>query len=127
LYPALARGPGNQIFLVYPGWAGVVGGKTYNANRIWGKFGPFPGVQETSNGEVRRTNRIPTIVRGVLELTVDSKEHTAYRAALLDISGRKVLDLHSGPNNVGGLAPGIYFVRSAESGGRSAVRKIVIE
>jgi hypothetical protein len=28
---------------------------------------------------------------------------------LLDISGRKVLNLRPGPNDVSGLAPGVYF------------------
>jgi hypothetical protein len=37
-HPALARGPGDQMLLVYRGWAGKVGGKTYNNCRIWGKF-----------------------------------------------------------------------------------------
>jgi len=31
---------------------------------------------------------------------------------LLDISGRKVLDLHPGANDVSGLCPGVYFVRA---------------
>jgi hypothetical protein len=123
--PALARGPGNQMFLVYQGWAGTVGGKTYNTDRIWGKFGPFPGVQETPGVELRTTKRLPTIVRGVLELTVDSRQHTAYRAELLDISGRKVLDLKPGPNDVSRLAPGVYFVRSANGGGQSVVKIVV--
>jgi NADH:ubiquinone oxidoreductase subunit len=104
LYPALARGTGNQMFLVYQGWAGTVGGKTYNTDRIWGKFGPFPGVEETTNGEVRTTNRLPTIVRGVLNLPL---------AALLDITGRKVLKLQAGPNDVSRLAPGVYFIRES--------------
>ncbi|HTW92037.1 MAG TPA: hypothetical protein VMH22_10055 [bacterium] len=51
------------------------------------------------------------------------------RAALLDISGRKVLDLHPGSNDVRALASGVYFVReepSAVSRQPSAVTKIVI-
>jgi hypothetical protein len=32
------------------------------------------------------------------------------RAALLDVSGRKVLDLLPGANDVRTLAPGVYFV-----------------
>jgi hypothetical protein len=49
---------------------------------------------------------------------------------LLDIAGRKVLDLKPGPNDVRALAPGVYFVRerSAVSGKRSAfaARKVLI-
>ena len=42
---------------------------------------------------------------------------------LLDISGRKVLELQPGANDVRGLAPGVYFVRSEPS----AVTKVVIQ
>jgi hypothetical protein len=85
------------------------------------------GVAETPNVEVRTTNREPTIIRGVLEMPV-----TAYRsphtASLLNLAGRKVLDLKSGANDVSRLAPGVYFIseRSAVSGQRSAVRKVVL-
>ncbi len=44
--PALARGSGNQVLVAYSGWAGTVGGKTYNTMRIWGNFYPFVGIGE---------------------------------------------------------------------------------
>ncbi len=127
--PALARGTGSQLFLAYMGWAGTVGGKTYNTDRIWGTFGPFPGIQETPNAEVRTPRPLPTIVRGVLFLGVDSRQHSAYRAELLDISGRQVLDMKPGANDVSHLAPGVYFVcsePSAVSRKPSAVTKVII-
>jgi hypothetical protein len=43
-------------------------------------------------------------------------------ASLLDISGRKVLDLKSGANDVRALAPGVYFVREEPQ----AIRKVII-
>jgi DNA-binding beta-propeller fold protein YncE len=68
----------------------------------------------------------PTIIRGVLSLPPSA--HPGSPPPLLDICGRKVLDLLPGPNDVRGLAPGVYFVRgpSAVSGEPSAVRKVVI-
>jgi hypothetical protein len=52
------------------------------------------------------------------------------RAALLDISGRKVLGLRPGANDVGALAPGVYFVRQQGSTTQgfedSSVGKVVI-
>jgi hypothetical protein len=51
-------------------------------------------------------------------------------ASLLDISGRKVLDLKPGANDVRALAPGVYFVR--QQGSRTqgfedtSVNKVVI-
>jgi len=32
------------------------------------------------------------------------------RAVLLDVSGRKAMELQPGPNDVSRLAPGVYFV-----------------
>jgi hypothetical protein len=48
---------------------------------------------------------------------------------LLDIQGRKVMDLEPGANDIRHVAPGVYFVRRPETGDgrpRTAVRKIVI-
>jgi hypothetical protein len=132
IYPALARGAGDQMFLVYQGWAGTVGGKTCNTDRIWGKFGPFPGIQETSKDEVRRTNRLPTIVRGVLFLPPGKPGQSTTGQSLvflLDIAGRKVLGLHPGANDISRLSPGVYFVHQASAVERQApnVHKLVIQ
>jgi hypothetical protein len=68
-----------------------------------------------------------TIIRGVLFLPALP---FAVHPSLFSLSGQQVLDLHQGANDLGGLAPGIYFVRwgAAVSGVRSAspVRKVVI-
>jgi hypothetical protein len=53
-----------------------------------------------------------------------------FHAALLDISGRKVLDLHAGPNDVRSLAPGAYFIwrqETGDGGPAAAVRKVVLQ
>jgi hypothetical protein len=49
------------------------------------------------------------------------------KASLTDISGRKVMDLAPGQNDIRHIAPGVYFLRPAESGERPAVRKVVIQ
>jgi len=89
-----------------------------------------PGVHEMSNAEVRATNCGPTVVSGTLVLgAAGSRQHSAYRAELLDVSGRKVMDLASGANDVRALAPGVYFLRGpkAEDGRPdAAVRKVVM-
>jgi len=46
-------------------------------------------------------------------------------SVLMNAAGRKVLDLHPGPNDVSGLAPGVYFLREAQAQAQ-AVRKVVI-
>jgi len=91
-------------------------------------------VAGLSNGPqepvVHSLQRVASIVRDVLFLPAKGERRTA-DGELLDISGRMVLDLRPGANDVSGLAPGVYFVRwrSAVSGERTAayVRKVVIQ
>ncbi|MBM3313783.1 hypothetical protein FJY70_04225, partial [candidate division WOR-3 bacterium] len=73
------------------------------------------GIAEWPTSGLRSQAPSAAIVRGVLSLEVDCRQHTAYRAGLLDISGRKALELHPGPNDVSRLAPGVYFVRPEPS------------
>jgi hypothetical protein len=114
LYPALAHGSGNRMFLTYQGWAATVGSEVYNDYRIWGKMDPSPAVEETMNDGRGTMNARATIIRGVLVLgAVDSRQHSAYRAELLDISGRKVMELRAGANDVSRLSSGVYFICSA--------------
>jgi sugar (pentulose or hexulose) kinase len=82
------------------------------------------GVQETTNDE-RGTMKVgPTVVRGVLLLP---GSQSASSSCLMDISGRKVMDLRPGANGVRALAPGVYFVREAQAQAQAqAVRKVVI-
>lgn len=83
------------------------------------------GVEETPNAEVRTTSRGATIVRGVLLLPVS---HFTLHPSLFSLSGRKVLDLRPGPNDVSRLSPGVYFVRPASGMKRyeSGVAKVVV-
>jgi hypothetical protein len=113
--PRLGGGNGGRMLLVYQGWAANVGGKDYNANRVWGEVNPrlFHRVaviaKEFTTGKA-------TIVRGLLRMRARSGPNR-----LLDITGRKVLDLLPGANDVRSLAPGVYFVCQA-----SSVSKVVI-
>lgn len=88
---------------------------------------PVSGVEGTKSDE-RAANAGPTVVRGGLRREVGSRQHTAFRAELLDITGRSVLELHPGANDVRNLAPGVYFVseRPAVGGQRLAVCKVVV-
>ena len=87
---------------------------------------PAEGVVE----EDARTQRPsadcrPTIVRGILFLDqCRPRTEAALGAALVDISGRTVLGLAAGPNDVRHLVPGVYFVRRGGTG--SATTKFVI-
>jgi len=78
-------------------------------------------VAETPS-DVRGTVIIgPTVVRGALCLPEAPSHRPQAISSLLDISGRKVMGLRAGSNDVSRLAPGIYFLRqSAVDGERSA-------
>jgi DNA-binding beta-propeller fold protein YncE len=82
------------------------------------------GLQDVTAAPGGRTRLPQTIISKTLN--IPGREAWT----LLDISGRKVLDLNPGPNDVRALAPGVYFVRecSAVGGERSAasVRKVVL-
>jgi len=80
------------------------------------------GVAEGGVGVLAERRVTPTVVRGVLPLA-PATSHKPQAASLLDISGRKVLDLHPGGNDIRHLAPGVYFIREAQA---RAVRKVVI-
>lgn len=62
-----------------------------------------------------------TLVRGNLLLTAREA------AELLDITGRRAQTLKPGSNDLRGLAPGVYFLRPADSGERPAVSKVVVQ
>jgi hypothetical protein len=68
-----------------------------------------------------------SVVRGVLHLPVSP---FTIHTSLFDMTGRQVMALRPGLNDVRSLAPGVYFVmeRSAVGGERSAVsvRKVVL-
>ena len=123
--PALARGSGGQMFLAYQGWTGTVGGRPCNSDRVWGKLDPHPGVAEMTKSELRMTNSGATIVRGALHLPVSP---FTIHSSLFDMTGCQVMALHPGPNDVSGLAPYVYFVRSASDGSHeaSSVAKVVV-
>jgi len=91
------------------------------------------GIEEMANDEVRMTNAGPTVVRGVLWLRdchpVSAGETGGCtQPVLLDASGRKVMDLYPGANDVSRLAPGVYFTvtpsrsSSPPEGERAGVR-----
>jgi hypothetical protein len=77
------------------------------------------GQKEAARPGVRMT-QLPTIVRGVLFLNGDcARTGTVPKTVLLDIAGREVLELKSGPNDVSGLPPGVYFASAAKSGSQT--------
>jgi hypothetical protein len=87
------------------------------------------GVEESPKLQASSHKLLPTIVSNVLNLGVDSRQYSAYREDLLDATGRRVAELHSGANDVSRLAPGVYFIRDEGrgAGDEGRVRKVVLQ
>lgn len=80
------------------------------------------GVEEGCGGPVARSLVAPNPARTVLHLAGTQP------AALLDISGRELLRLRPGANDIRSLAPGVYFIQSALATRHSSmVTKVVIQ
>ncbi len=84
-------------------------------------FDQLTGVAEQPPAP-RDVQPFATVFRGVL-LLPRSLDPSIPRS-LLDISGRRVLDLKPGANNVSALSPGVYFVR--ETAQSQGMRKVVV-
>jgi hypothetical protein len=89
-----------------------------NLGEIWLSTNNPSAIAEEPTQPAITARPSATVVRGVLVLDglgtqseLPERNSVMSRAALLDISGRKVLDLHSGANDVRALAPGVYFIR----------------
>ncbi len=81
-----------------------------------------PGVEEAAQSLASEKSMRPTIVSRSSPLVIHQP------SVLLDATGRKVLDLAPGVNDVRALAPGVYFVRQATGVKRepSSVTKVVV-
>ena len=87
-----------------------------------------PGILEMPGGTGDADNTNATMIRGLL-YTATSSQPDASKPVLLDVSGRRVMIFQSGPNDVRGLSPGVYFIRDelqTSSNKQHTVRKIVI-
>jgi hypothetical protein len=83
------------------------------------------GAEEGRKPQAASSKPEPTVIRGVLFLPLASGVEREASSVLLDISGRKVMDLRPGANDIRHLAPGVYFMREAQAQAQ-AVRKVVI-
>jgi hypothetical protein len=139
---ARALPPGRETLLTFTPWTpNLPGDHSRTGQLIAGDMDPSndvldgnvyvragAGVEETTGDECGTTGAVATVIRGVLLLTGTSS-HKPQAASLLDIGGRKVLDLKQGANDVRALAPGVYFVcekPQASSRKPQAVRKVVV-
>jgi len=87
---------------------------------IYSSFTDAPGIEEGPRPQAPSLSSQTTVVRGILfvnglgtQSQSPGRDWVMSLAILLDASGRKVMDLLLGPNDVRHLSPGVYFVRSA--------------
>ena len=114
---AIAYGPGWQFDCSEHPFCIVPSGVAERRKKV----APGPLPEPTIVGDVLVWSATTPSLRNVGDIALHS------RASLLDASGRAVMDLQPGENDIRHVAPGVYFVRTAESGVRSAVAKVVIQ
>jgi hypothetical protein len=120
-------GSGNpNLLLAWCGWTGDFGGLGYNTYRTWAKTPLSVGIaEERSAPYAPSTTSAATIIRGVLNLTSDISSLT-FDIVLVDVSGRPLLSIKPGPNDVSSLPSGVYFVHSSISNRQSPIARVVI-
>ncbi|MBM3322684.1 YncE family protein [candidate division WOR-3 bacterium] len=83
------------------------------------------GIAESPRPRTSGSEIEATVARGVLVLPRASLGHGS--ALLLDSSGRQVLELTVGVNDVSRLAPGVYFIRQSRASARvQAAGKVIL-
>jgi hypothetical protein len=84
------------------------------------------GIEESAKSQVKMAKALPTVVRNVLNLPASSL--SLHPSSLFDMTGRSVMALRPGANDVSELAPGVYFVCSASVVKRNAsgITKVVV-
>ncbi len=142
---ARTLGPGRETLLTFTPWTPKLVGDCYYAGQLVASdMDPSndvldgsvfvcvgAGIQEPTNDGPGNARANPTVVHEMLWLPPASSVEHGASCTLLDISGRKVLDLKPGANDVRKLAPGVYFIREAQTQAQAgqkpqAVRKIVL-
>jgi len=112
---------------------GVISGSCYVKYTVYGPGGTVEavtphafiigdtvlGVAEGRKPQATSLKLGATVVHGVLRLPVSL---FTIHASLFDMTGRQVMTLRPGVNDVSRLAPGVYFIRSEPS----VVRRIII-
>jgi hypothetical protein len=121
-------GTGPELLLLFSCWTDTAMGHYYGVDRLWGKLDQVPGIEQDGNPQLGNMRVGPTIVSSVLVLPEASSRKPQAASSLLDISGRKVMSLRPGANDVSALSPGVYFVRQSSGVERAAssVTKIVL-
>ncbi len=110
---ALRQGlPARAIALGFPLYYAVESTAEGFARRALSDLGEPYGIAENPQPAVGGSQLTASHARRVLNLTANPGD-PATEFVLLDASGRRVLSLRSGANDISLLPPGVYFVRPA--------------
>jgi hypothetical protein len=102
--------PGRVVALGFPLYYLTDSTAVPLGRRALADLGEPYGIAERRTPDASRASTSATVIRGSLNLTSAISNPTS-DIVLLDVSGRRVLSLGAGPNDVSHLAPGVYFVR----------------
>jgi hypothetical protein len=96
-------------------------------------FGVPTGIAEEPQGPSPKPQAIATIVRGVLYLPglgtrseLPERNSVMSRASLLDASGRSVMPLRAGANDLSRLPAGVYFARTNETNRTDGTYRVLL-
>jgi hypothetical protein len=119
--PRIASDDSGVIYCVWLDHAAGNPGRLRHAYRL-----ARPGIMD-EYGQTPKSypEHRPTIVRGILKMPLASGIKHSASSVLFDISGRKILDLQPGPNDVSRLAHGVYFVRLVPEAGWTTVKVVI--
>jgi hypothetical protein len=123
-------GPDDTVFMYCTCGVGNDIIQKISVGLLWGQLEPGQAIGEPGRPVLNADDRLhiePNPCRAFVRIS--SLLSSPSSLSLSDISGRKVLDLRPGANDVRALAPGVYFVRSEPSAASrepSAVTKVVV-
>ncbi len=142
-YPAIVSGLDNQIFITYTGWTDVYQGKPYYTDRIWGKFAPAPGIEETKvaidiNSPIFMSSPNPFNHSTTIKYTIRKSGDISLK--VFNITGKLVRNLVNGNKEPGiysinwdgtddlkkKLPAGVYFYQLKTSAGNSETKELII-
>jgi len=118
-----------DIVVDMAGHAYVVWSHGGGDSKIWFSTNNPAAIAEAPTRPSISAQPSATVVRNVLFLAEASSHQPQAASSLLDIGGRKLMDLKPGANDVRALAPGVYFIREGlgtRREGLGKTRKVVV-
>ena len=118
--------PGKVVFFGFPFYYTKDEEARPLAIRVLTDLGEPYGIGESGLSQAEMTKALPTVVRNVL--SIPPSQFTPH-SSLFSLSGRKVLDLRPGTNDLRALPAGVYFVHEESEAPccrPPAIRKVIV-